>query len=268
MRLTTTSHDTETVSLRTDHSPAVTPRRCRRLLITLAVAAALMATGATAGAQQADVEESTSSRAPMVQYSTDPELIFELRGQSFYTRDASFHALSDDQLHGGGHLSAGIDLGAWTVPGLRGHLVYMGGGVDRSRFDDLVEFDWRRDVFMVAADWGPELWGVFRPSVRLGAGYAMQNLDVNSGGSTLEDRTHDLAALGAVGLEFYTRRGYLGAARIGFIGNFGYMAQTAATFDELEADSDDDFERQPVNFGALNTNGLFWDIGLGLRWAL
>ncbi|MFW6057707.1 MAG: hypothetical protein ACOC9W_02515, partial [Persicimonas sp.] len=181
--------------------------------------------------------------------STQHELIFELRGQTHYVDDDSFDALSDTSDYGGGMLGVGYGLGD-VLPGLRGYLLYAGGDASTRRFDGAVDLNWERLLFMAAADWGPEFYGTVRPSVRLGAGYALQYLELETTGSPKDDYAHDLAGLASVGLEVYTPRGFFGRPkdflnrlRLGLIGEFGYLTQTTATFDELDADGDDEWSR-------------------------
>ncbi len=203
-----------------------------------------------------------------VQWSQRGELHVELRLPSYLTSDPSFDALSDDEQYTGGLLAVGYDLDKWTrVPGLRGYLAYAGGGLSPSRFDGQMQLDWNRALFMAMADWGPQLWGFVRPSVRLGAGYALQSLDVTTTGATKSDYAHDLAGLGSLGLEVSTPHPLWGSMRLGLTGEFGYLAQTTATFDELGGSSGG-WNRQEAALGDLNANGWFWDVGVGLSFAL
>ncbi len=234
----------------------------RRQLTACCVFLAALGFSAVASADQPAVE-----LAEPMAMDTQPELLFELRGQTHYVSDDSFDALSDTSDHGGGLLGVGYALGE-VLPGLRAHLLYAGGDASTRRFDGAVDLNWERLLFMAAADWGPEFYGTVRPYARLGAGYALQYLELETTGSPKDDHAHDLAALGSVGLEAYTPRDFLGRFRLGLIGQFGYIAQTTATFDELDADGDDEWERDQAAMGDLDTNGLFWDIGLGLRVAL
>jgi hypothetical protein len=216
--------------------------------------------------------EASAEQPPMqieqpLEWSERSELIFELRTPSFYPTDASFDALSDDDAYSGGMLGAGYDIGRLTVPGLRAYVLYFGGGTDKERFDGALDMSWSRNLFLAAADFGPELYDFFRPSARLGAGYALQWLEFSTTGSPREDYAHDLVGLGSLGFEFFTPEGFLGSVRLSFLGEVGYQAQTTATFDEFGADSgeDDPWQRQEASFGELSTNGLFWDLGIGVR---
>ncbi len=204
----------------------------------------------------------------------DDELILEVRGFSLYASSDSADAISDDGVLEGISLGLGYDLSNYVVLGLRGYVLFDATGESKSRFDGAVNLDWERQVVMLAADYGPDLRGMFRPSVRLGLGYATQKLQIQSGvqtGSKYTDHTHDLAALGAVGFELYIpystqEQGGSIFKRftLGLSGHVGYMLQTNAEFDELEA-SDDSWQPAPLNVGALDVDGVYWNLGLTMR---
>jgi hypothetical protein len=242
------------------NSTQLTKRLCA---IGCLVAAACLSTSAFA--QNADVQASAQLDPEPVAFSEEPELLFELRVPSFYPTDSSFDAFSDDDHYTGGMLGAGYDIGSFTVPGLRAYLLYVGGGADQSRFNGDLELSWTRNLFMAAADWGPELWGVFRPSARVGAGYALQALEVDTATSIKDDYAHDIVGLGSVGFEVSTPKKMFSGVQLSILGEFGYQAQTNATWDELEGGGNGGFETQEASLGDLNTNGVFWDLGLGLR---
>jgi hypothetical protein len=217
--------------------------------------------------QTPQASQQETQTAETLSFSQSPELIFELRALSFHPTDSSFDALSDDDTYTGGMLGAGYDIGRLTVPGLRAYLLYFGGGTDIERFDGDLDMSWSRNLFMAAADFGPELFCFFRPSARLGVGYALQELDFETSGASRDDYAHDLVGLGSIGLEFFTPKDFLGPLRFSLIGEFGYQAQTQASFDEFSAEhaEDDPWVRQEASLGELNTDGLFWDLGVGIR---
>ncbi len=222
----------------------------------------------TASAQDnspVDAAAEADAQPETLAFSEEPELLFELRVPSYYPTDSSFDAFSDDDNYTGGMLGAGYDLGELTVPGLRAYLLYFGGGADQERFDGDLDLTWSRNLFVAAADYGPTLWDVLRPSARIGAGYALQALEVDTATSIKDDYAHDFVGLGSLGFELSTPRGMLGSVRLSLLGEFGYQLQTTATFDELESGGSGDFEVQEASFGDLNTNGVFWDLGVGLR---
>ncbi len=204
----------------------------------------------------------------------DDELVLEVRGFSLYAPSDSVDAISDDGLLQGVSLGLGYDLTNYVVPGLRGYVLFDAMGESKARFDGAANLEWSRQVVMLAADYGPDLWGMLRPSVRLGLGYATQKLQMQSEGSTdsrYEDHTHDLAALGAVGFELYfpystdeEGGSIFKRFTLGVGGHVGYMFQTVAEFDELEA-TGDSWQRAPMNFGELDVNGVYWNLGLVVR---
>lgn len=202
------------------------------------------------------------------------ELILEVHATSVHPGSDSVDAISDDGMIEGVALGLGYDLSGLVLPGLRGFVLFDAIGQSTERFNGAAQLDWERQVVMVAADYGYDLLGFLRPSVRVGAGYATQKLGVHTsgaGGSRFVDRTHDLAATGAVGLELFVPFGddpegrlFFNRVTLGLGGHFGYMYQTAAEFDELEADGDS-WQREALNFGALDMNGLYWNLGLTVR---
>ena len=240
----------------------------------LAILLAVLCAPALASAQQQQVGEQMPPPQPrqqnVVQWSERNELIAEFRGPTFYATDSTFDAVSDDDTYSDAMLGVGYDLGERTVPGLRGLFLFHGGGLSQDRFQGATQLDWHRNLFLVGADWGPELWGVFRPAVRLGAGYALQNLEVNTTGPTRDDYAHDLAGLGQVTFALSTPRDWLGPVSVGFIGGLGYLAQTSATFDELEAGygGEDPWTYEQADLGEINASGVFWDLGVSVRLAL
>lgn len=199
------------------------------------------------------------------------ELALELRINTHYITDASFDALSDENSTVGAQLAIGYDLSALGLPGLRSYLVYEGTGQTTSRFDRSLDLQWERANLMLAADYGPDLFGFFRPSVRLGAGYVTQFLMVSSSGPDLFDRAHDFGAFGALGFEAYIPySNTFSRVTFGLNGQYGYNWQTQASFDNLRAgddayDEEDPWERQSVDVGTLQTRGQFWNIGLVAR---
>jgi hypothetical protein len=196
------------------------------------------------------------------------ELALELRVNTQYVTDPSFDALSDENYTVGTQLAIGYDLSLAGIPGLRAYLLFDGTGQDQSRFNNALDLTWERTALMLAADYGPDLWGFFRPSARIGAGYVTQGLEVYTSGRNLTDRAHDFGALGALGFELYVPYSEaFSRATFGLTGQLGYFFQTRATFDGLTAEQDDNdpWIREPVDFGTLNTNGLFWNLGLVVR---
>ena len=204
------------------------------------------------------------------------ELALEVGVDSTRVADPSYDAVDSEDNYGSFALGVGYERSA-LVPGLRLMALYQtnmheGGG---RRFDGAATFEWSQNRFMLAADWGPTLWGFLRPSVRLGAGYSLQAMRLWTTGPIQLDRAHDFAYLGAIGLGAYLPMSVLGERdglerlRIGVQGQFGYLGQTVATFDGVTADEDaypedDPWRRQPVDLGELDSSGRFWNLGVGL----
>lgn len=232
-------------------------------LATLCLATA--ASAQTGAAWDQSTQATTKTSFEPIAFPQRDELFGELRATTFGTDDRSFDALSDDEQYTAGMFGVGWDLGRLTVPGLRALVLYSGGGVEQSRFGGQANLDWYRNLFLAAADWGPTFFDTIRPSARLGAGYALQSLDVQTTGPAKHDYAHDFAGFGSLGLEVSTPRQFLGPVRLSLLGEFGYLGQTTATFDELDGSQGGDFSYQQASMGDLSTSGWFWDVGAGVR---
>jgi hypothetical protein len=201
--------------------------------------------------------------APTVYWSEQAALVLSMRSATFDLSDESFEAFGDDD-YTSGQVEVGYGLGESLLPGLRGFVIYSGGGIGTRRlFGGELRMDWRRDLFMLAAGWGPELWGFFRPSVRLGGGYALQSVEMETSGPKMTDYAHDLAGFAAISVEFFTPENFLGAFRLGLLVESGYLAQTSANFDEFSRDGDG-WTQQEAALGDLSASGEFFNIGVGL----
>ncbi|MBA2664371.1 MAG: hypothetical protein H0U74_18930 [Bradymonadaceae bacterium] len=219
-----------------------------------------------------------AAQAPAVAHAG--ELIVEGRINTTFITDTSFDALSNENHVVGTWLGVGYDLGAYVLPGFRAYVLLDSTGLSRERFNGALSMDWSRQVLMAAADYGPDLWGFFRPSVRVGAGWATQSLTLASANPSVHDRTHDLAATAALGFELYVPYTndpagppLFNTITFGLGGHFGYMAQTTANFNDLRADDDayadsDPWQRAGSNFGELDIDGLYWNLGLVVRFLL
>ena len=195
-----------------------------------------------------------------------------------YASDSSYDAIDDNDYHGrfGANLSYQSER---LVPDLEMLFLFQRAIGDRrvNRFSSAYTSEWQQRRFMLGADYGPTLFGFLRPSARLGAGWAMQTLEVRTTGPTLQDRAHDFVAFGALGLGARFRLAgqegsRLKAVVLGLQTHYGYMYQTEATFDQLAASSDaypedDPWTRQSSALGSLSTSGLFWDMGVSMRFA-
>ncbi len=204
-------------------------------------------------------------------------LLVDLRIGSTYAEDDSFDALNDDDTIGLYQLGIGYDL-AEFVPGLRAFFVYevnLPEAEFMDRFGGAVELDWRRHRFMALGDYGREFFGFLRPAVRLGAGYSLQSLDARIGNQPdMSDFAHDLVVQGSLAAEAGWDVGAIAGLplRISLVGQWGYQFQTEGEFDELEFDedafgADDPWDREQLALGGVNTNGYFWDLGVGFRLA-
>lgn len=204
------------------------------------------------------------------------ELAFEVRNNLLYPTDESTHAVRDTSYMHGVALGVGYDLSDLVLSDLRVYLLLDAGGTTKSRFGGALQFDWSRNAFMLAADYGPEFFGFLRPSVRLGAGYVRQHLEISSSLPAVFDRAHDLAAMGAIGFEAFIpyatdpkhRGAWLGSFTVGVGGHFGYYAQTAASFDNLRPYGDQPWDHDGGDLGTLDPNGLFWNLGIVVRMRL
>jgi len=205
------------------------------------------------------------------------ELLTEIRGHASYPFHSSFDLVSDR------NVISGFDFGAgWQfdgVPGLRTLVVFQTtapGRLDSALFGGETQIEWGRQRVLGVLDFGVSPWVWFRPFVRGGLGYAHQFLAVHSAGPRLKDNAHDLAGFGSGGLNFEFPMSFGG---FGVSSEVGYTFQTPATFDELRHDRkafEEEFEdeeegdpwtREHSSLGTLNTNGVFWDIGIHLRLA-
>lgn len=238
---------------------------------TFFLGATLLSTTANAQDNAAAGDANLSVRheepTPRVQWSDTNGLVVSIRSATFETPDDSFDAFGGDADYTGGQVEVGYDFGATVVPGLRGYLIYSGGGyATKSRFGGQVDLGWRRDLLMVAADFGPELWGFFRPSIRFGGGYARQTLETEIGGIDRTGHDHGIAGFGAVSLEFFTPRGFFNGFQIGLAVEAGGLLQSSASFDEMQTDggTNGDWSHRQVDLGELSASGRFVSAGAEL----
>lgn len=194
-------------------------------------------------------------------------IFVELRVPTRYATDASFDALSDDNAVTTAQLGAGYDLSRWTVDGLRAYLLYSSVVEDVDRFSGTVGLAWTQYQFLAAADWGPTLWQVLRPSVRLGGGYSLQEIELDIDTGQRDDFAHDVIGFGAVGVTALTPPGLVALGQFGLSTQVGYSIQTAATFDELDSEDGGGWDRRDIVLGDLDTDGVFWDVGATWQYA-
>lgn len=203
------------------------------------------------------------------------DLSVDMRIQTVYNEDSSYDGFSDYERMLTFHLAVGHELAA--VPGLRASIAYQKSMPvhDGNRFSGDLELDWQQYHFLALIDWGPTLWEIFRPYVRLGGGYALNTLTATTPEHSFHDWAHDIGYTGSVGFEALLGgkklRENLGLS-FAILGQFGYQGQTGADFGELSIDEDtlgedDPWSRADLSVGTLNTSGLFWDLGFGVRLA-
>ena len=196
-------------------------------------------------------------------------LVAETRIQTSYPTDSSYDYVSERNALTGFDLAAGWEFS--RLAGLRTLLVLQSTGQADTLFQGAAEVQWARQRVLGVLDWGVEVWPWLRPFARLGLGYAHQFAALEIDGPRLSDHAHDLAGLGSAGLEF---RLPLPFGSVGASSQLGYALQTPATFDEMRHDDDafeaeyqdveggDPWTRVESTVGTLNTNAVFWDIGL------
>jgi hypothetical protein len=206
-------------------------------------------------------------------------LAFEVDVMQVHAADASSKAIDDDGVLTGS--SVGV---MWApldgLPQLRGVFMFQGLGSDPGgvqRFGGDLEMLWSRQRFMLGLDAGEELLGFLRPSARVAAGYSLQQLEL--GPSAVWDYAHDVALQGSLGLEAFLDLSRLEGGdeepwsrlRLGMRYQLGWSWQSAARFDELRDRSDErdaTWQTADVDMGTLNTDGLFWTLGVNLAYAL
>jgi hypothetical protein len=207
-------------------------------------------------------------------------LSFELDVYSQDSADPSLKALDSDGMLVGPSLGIGY-APLEALPGLRAMFLFQSiTNEGAQRFNGDLALRWDRWRFMLGLDYGHDLFGFLRPSARVAAGYSLQALEDQSGGAPLLDFTHNLAVLGALGLEaFLDLKHFLppddspwNRLRIGLRYQYGYSWQGESRFDELrdrtERDEPDPWAAQDVNFGQIRSDGTFWTLGFQISYAL
>ncbi len=201
------------------------------------------------------------------------DLVGELRLVSAYAPDSSLDAVTDDDRFT--MVTLGVGWGFENLlPGARAYLTYTAGGLTNSRLGSELTWEWARSLFMAEVDYGPTLFKFLRPWGRVGVGYALHSIELDTEASpVIYDYSHDLAVRPSVGfdvflpLEWSNRRFPF---TVGLTTEFGYLIMTSATFDELRYEDEgfvaegeeDQFARETPDLGSLNTNGFYWNLGL------
>lgn len=220
-----------------------------------------------------------SLAAPQTAHAGDLQLEGDISTE--YPTDPSWDALNDNNINTSANLGVAYGLDDFVpLSGLRAVVQFSGTGMESHRFDGDYKFGWSRNLYLVGADWGPEIAGFMRPFARVSAGVARQHLEVTPNGSVqFQDSEVDFATKNSVGLELYipfekkgdsSSFGLSDMFTFGLSGQFGYLWQAPANFDGMRAPDgthgkDDPWSRTSVNLGELNTNSTFWDVGLFFR---
>ncbi|QED28294.1 hypothetical protein FRD01_13855 [Microvenator marinus] len=196
----------------------------------------------------------------------DQSLFLELRMGGQVAEDASMDFITDSNVIPITSISVGGSIP--TLPELRAGVIYQGNVEERVpyRLTDL-QFDWQLQQVMAFADYGVELFGFLRPSVRAGLGYSNQFVEVELNRSLYSDYAHDLVYMATANIDasFTIHQTPNFALRLAGLFELGWLGQTAAEFDELERDKNDEWDRVPPTLGELNINGLRWSVGVGLE---
>jgi hypothetical protein len=210
------------------------------------------------------------------QRGTTGDLVGEVRLVSAHATDGSVDAITDEDQFT--MVSLGVGWGFEQIlPGLRGYATYTTGGVTNTRLGSELTWEWGRSLVLAEAEWGPTLFEFFRPWVRLGAGYALHSLRLDTQASPqIYDYAHDVAVKPSAGFDVFLPMSWSARAfpfSVGLSTEFGYLFMTEATYDELRYENegfvpegeDDPFTRETPDLGNMNSNGFYWNIGLQAR---
>lgn len=194
------------------------------------------------------------------------EFDVNLRMGSQIATDTSFDALQDSNLLPYTTVQFGYGMTEGSLKDLRLFLSYDSTSVESSsRLLGDLNLDWSRHRFMLGGEYGISLWNMFRPLAGVAVGYALQDMTVR-GDDTRTDLTHDVAAEAFAGLDYVKDISTFDSGavlRLVAGGRLGWQMQTEARFDELDSDRSD-WNRSGNDIGVLETDGMFWNLGLGL----
>lgn len=195
------------------------------------------------------------------------ELDVQLRVGSQVAEDSSFDAIQDDNLLSYTTLQFGYAPGG--VDGLRLFFGYDNSTTPGQSRLGALNLDWARYRFMLGGEYGVRMFGFLKPLVGVSAGYALQEMTFDAS-DVRTDYTHDVALEGYGGLDFVTDIATFETGEVLSLvagGRLGWQMQTEARFDELDAEQSDGWTRPNNDIGVMNTDGLFWNIGVGLSLA-
>lgn len=207
------------------------------------------------------------------------ELMVQVGAGSHQMHAPAYDAISAENSHAYSHIEVGYAAPRISeyVEGLL--IVQAGGDSDatyRGSFTNSLRLDWRVQRVMAGADVGVQVGRFFRPSVKLGVGYAHQRLDLLSlSGEDYVDHAHDVVGFGAIGgrlmVPISIGPSSLTSAprlKLGLQAHWGYMAQTMATFDELtqrEQDEENPWTQESIDLGDLQTRGRLFMGGVFIQ---
>lgn len=183
-------------------------------------------------------------------------------------KDASYDAIDEDNILTYSTVELGYGVGAQD--GLRLTLSYdMSTAPNADRLGGSYALDWTRYRFMLGAEYGVIVLKYVKPLVGISAGYALQDMTVRAD-DVRSDFTHDIAVEGYLGLDgVLTLNTFQNGNSLQLVaqGRLGYQMQTEARFDELDSEADDQWTRTENDIGVLDVNGMFWNLGVGVRYS-
>lgn len=203
------------------------------------------------------------------------ELSLKVGFQAQATRQPGYDAFGRENSIFASNLELGY-ANEEVLPSIQGILVLQGyedAGYAHRTFDDGLELGLQGQRVMVGADIGVMLGSYFRPSVRLGVGYSHMRLDMTlMDGQRYRDHAHDVVGFGALGGSAMIplslgQKDRMGRTRwkLGLQSHLGYMAQTRAQFDEMQAvesAEDDPWQRAAIDAGSLPGAGVTFDMSV------
>jgi hypothetical protein len=207
------------------------------------------------------------------------ELMVQVGAGSHQMHAPAYDAISAENSHAYSNIEVG-----YTMPRIseyvQGLLVLQAGGDSdaayHGSFANNLRLDWRVQRVMAGADVGVQVGRFFRPSVKLGVGYAHQRLDLRAlSGEDYVDHAHDVVGFGAIGGRLMVPISIGSSSltssprlKLGIQAHWGYMAQTQATFDAMtprEQDEEDPWTQEAIDLGDLQTRGRLFMGGVFIQ---
>ena len=207
------------------------------------------------------------------------EVSLKVGFQSQATRQPSYDAFGRENAIFASSVEIGYQSDA-ILPAVQGLLMLQGyenAAYNHSVFGDQLSLGLQGQRVMLGADIGVMLGRYVRPSLRLGVGYSHMRLDMRlMDGTQYHDHAHDVVGFGALGAAAMIPlslgyRDSSGRTRwtLGVQSHLGYMAQTRAQFDEMEAVDRPDSEpwmRETLDAGSLPGAGVIFDMSIFLSY--